>query len=208
MLNDKRLAAAVVTAAKNGVLKYRENEERLDLIGDGWALMVWKEYARDKLRETLGVIVKMLGEIPQDCCVEIFKTKDGFAEQEMDEAVFGGELAGLFLCNHPEECRLTRVSIGTKHLLQTFSGSIAGVETAPLIIAGQAEGLAKMNETGTRVRWKERYWEFAAMAFRPECGPDDSRIGAVWNALEGVELVEWPASCRPENPDQMQIGEE
>lgn len=44
MLNDKRLAAAVQAAAKAGALKYRLRNERLDMIGEGWALMAYSEY--------------------------------------------------------------------------------------------------------------------------------------------------------------------
>lgn len=51
MLNDKRVAATVIAEAKHGTLKYRQHGDRLDLIGDGWALMIYQEYAKNKLRK-------------------------------------------------------------------------------------------------------------------------------------------------------------
>lgn len=209
MLNDKRLAAAVVSAAKNGVLKYSQYGERLDLIGEDWALTVRQEYAREKLRETLGVIVKMLGYIPQGSCAEIFKVKDGFAMQEFSPETFGEELAFMTKCSGAADCRTTPVSIGVRRLLQTFSGRIAGLEAAPIAIAGGSDVLPKMSVDGKRVRWEKYNWEFTAKSFRPEEGSASVKLLALWASLEGLSLTEWPAGqAYKENPEQYRIDEE
>lgn len=209
MLNDKRLARAVVTAAKNGVLKYRDRGHDLDLIGDGWALTVWKDYARKDLRKTLAAFVEMMGEIPEKCCLDIYKTRDGFAAQEADEEVFAEEMSYLMLCSRPEECKLTPLAIGGKRLLQTFDGRIAAVTGAALGIAGLAENPPLVNEGFNRVRWVENYWELTGEAMRPKDDPDESRIAALWQALEALELVEWPAAKSDDADDgQMEIGDE
>lgn len=206
MLNDKRLAAAVISAAKNGILKYRDRGQNLDLIGDGWALTVWKDYARKNLRKTLAVFVEMLGEIPEKCCLDIYKTKDGFAAQEDDEEAFAEEMGFLMLCSKPEECKLTPLSIGGKRLLQIFDGRIAAVTGAALGIAVLAENPPLVNEGFDRVRWVESYWELTGEAMRPKDNPDDSRIAAIWQALEALELVEWPVEHRGPEAEQMEIG--
>ncbi len=207
MLNDKRLAAAVISAAKNGTLKYRDRDMNLDLIGDGWALTVWKDYARKNLRKTLAVFVEMLGEIPAKCCLDIYKTKDGFAAQEEDEEVFAEEMSFLMLCSRPEECKLTPLSIGGKRLLQTFDGRIAAVTGAALGIAAFAEDMPLVNEGFDRVRWVESYWELTGEAMRPKDSPDESRIAAIWHALEALELVEWQSGRAEREADgQMEIG--
>lgn len=206
MLNDKRLAAAVTAAAKNGILKYRDRGQNLDLIGDGWALTVWKDYARKNLRKTLAVFVEMLGEIPEKCCLDIFKTKEGFAAQEEDEEVFSEEMSFLMLCSRPEECKLTPLSIGGKRLLQTFDGRIAAVTGAALGIAGLAENPPLVNEGFDRVRWVESYWELTGEAMRPKDNPEESRIAAIWQALEALELVEWERQAG-QNDGQMTMKE-
>lgn len=206
MLNDKRLAAAVLSAAKSGTLKYRMREERLDLIGEDWALSVWPVYAQEKLRDTLGVIVKMLGFIPEGRCVEIYKTKEDYAMQELSAEAFGEELAYMTTCSGAERCQKTPVSIGTKRLLQTMSGRLAGLEAAPITIAGGADFLPEMNADGNRIRWtKNSIWEFTAKAFRPS--GENKRLAAIWDTLECMELSVWEAARAQRDPDQMEIGE-
>ena len=208
MLNDKRLAAAVTTAAKNGSLSYRDRGQNLDMIGEGWAISVWKDYAKKELRKTLAVFVEMLGEIPEKCCLEIRKTKEGFYAQEADEEVFSEEMSVLMLCSGPEECRLTPLSIGGKRMLQIFDGRIAAVTGTVLGIAGAAENPPLVNEGFDRVRWVETYWELAAVAMRPRDDPEESRIAAIWQALEALELVEWPIGHTEEKADgQMEMRE-
>ena len=174
MLNDKRVAATVIAEAKHGTLKYRQHGDRLDLIGDGWALMIYQEYAKNKLRKTLGAIVEMIGEIPAKCCIDIYKTKDGYAMQEGDPEAFGSELAFLSACSRPEEIK----------------GPVLGM-------AALADDPPMVSENSDRVKWVEQYWELSAKAFRPEGGPNDSRVGAIWDALEQLELVDWPVKHRP-----------
>ena len=209
MLNDKRVAAAVIAEAKHGTLKYSQHGDRLDLIGDGWALMIYQDYAKNKLRKTLGAIVEMLGEIPAKCCIDIYKTKDGYAMQEGDPEAFGSELAFLSSCSRPEEIRGTTVSIGGVRLLQTFEGRIVGTAGPVLGMAALADDPPMVSENSDRVKWVEQYWELSAKAFRPEGGPNDSWVGAIWDALEQLELVDWPVKHRPaaeqmkmEDPDE------
>ena len=197
MLNDKRVAATVIVEAKHGTLKYRQHGDRLDLIGDGWALMIYQEYAKNKLRKTLGAIVEMIGEIPAKCCIDIYKTKDGYAMQEGDPEAFGSELAFLSACSRPEEIRSTTVSIGGARLMQTFDGRLVSVIAPVLGMAALADDPPIVSENSDRVKWVEQYWELSAKAFRPEGGPEDSRVGAIWDALERLDLVDWPVKRRP-----------
>lgn len=197
MLNDKRVAATVIAEAKHGTLKYRQHGDRLDLIGDGWALMIYQEYAKNKLRKTLGAIVEMIGEIPAKCCIDIYKTKDGYAMQEGDPEAFGSELAFLSACSRPEEIRSTTVSIGGARLMQTFDGRLVSVVAPVSSMAALADDPPIVSENSDRVKWVEQYWELSAKAFRPEGGPNDSRVGAIWDALERLDLVDWPVKRRP-----------
>ena len=197
MLNDKRVAATVIAEAKHGTLKYRQHGDRLDLIGDGWALMIYQEYAKNKLRKTLGAIVEMIGEIPAKCCIDIYKTRDGYAMQEGDPEAFGSELAFLSACSRPEEIRSTTVSIGGARLMQTFDGRLVSVVAASSGMAALSDDPPIVSENSDRVKWVEQYWELSAKAFRPEGGPKESRVGAIWDALERLDLVDWPVKRRP-----------
>lgn len=111
MLNDKRVAATVIAEAKHGTLKYRQHGDRLDLIGDGWALMIYQEYAKNKLRKKFGfsaggltvVVPKNSDEIVQEGktlrhCV------GGYAARHMD-----GKVVILFIrkARRPERSFLT-----------------------------------------------------------------------------------------------------
>ncbi len=129
--------------------------------------------------------------------------------QEGDPEAFGSELAFLYACSRPEEIKGTTVSIGGMRLLQTFERRIVGTAGPVLGMAALADDPPMVSENSDRVKWVEQYWELSAKAFRPEGGPNDSRVGAIWDALEQLELVDWPVKRRPaaeqmkmEDPDE------
>lgn len=212
MLNDKRLAAAVLAAAKGGALKYRLRDERLDMIGEGWALMAYFEYVTGNLRKTLGTIVEMLGEIPWDCCVEIHKIKEEYIMQELEEAAFAEELGHLTSVSRPEICKPTCVSIGGEQLLQTQDGRCVSVKMGRLEMAYAASSPpAVVDEHSRRVQWNDQFWELTVLAYRPEEDPQEDRMAAIWAALEGMELTPWDRPEKPparyNAPDQMDMLE-
>lgn len=80
MIDDKSLSKALRRAAKSGLTVFVSGED-VTMLTDNWMVNTTATEMRIDLRMTLGVLVEMLGYIPEKDSITIWKTKDGYEIQ-------------------------------------------------------------------------------------------------------------------------------
>lgn len=201
MISDKSLEKAIKREAKNGLTIYNNGNE-IWFLGTGWVAKTTEEQMRRNLRGTLGTLVEMTGHMPQPGAWAIYKTPEGYIEQEeMAEA------AANTLSNYCGMIRdileRTPLNYRGRPMFQTQSNHLYAEAVTPPAIATRETVL---NERGCMVRRSENSEDYVIVqAYRPEYVPDDPD----WQYLEQRLWVDFgPETADGPLEDQMEMEDE
>lgn len=201
MINDKSLEKAIKREAKNGLTIYNNGEE-IWFLGTGWVAKTTEEQIKRNLRGTLGALVEMTGHMPQPGTTAIYKTQEGYIEQEEMAETAANTLSNF--CGMIQDIlERTPINYRGRPMFQTQRNRMYAEAATPPGIAARETVL---NEKGCMVRRNETSDDVVVVqAYRPEYVPDDPD----WQYLEQRLWVDFGQEAE-DGPleDQMEMGEE
>lgn len=177
IVNDKALAKVLKRSGTAG-FKLCVNGTTMRLVGWGWAARA--TLSDDPPKLVLSTLVEMLGYIPADGdCGHIYKVKDGWEWQDLTEAVFDAEYAGVSCRNGTSSsCVLLPIRYGGLPLIMTRSRAIYSV-SGPGMLA--VNGSSMMLREPSALCFGDRESEIYIECRRPEVP------GRIWTQLEQIE---------------------
>lgn len=201
MIMDKSLEKAIKRECKTGLTIYNNGNE-IWFIGTGWVAMTTDEQMRRELRGSLGAIVEMLGHLPELGTVSIYKTPDGYVEQE-EMAETAANTLSNYMGSIKDILERTPISFRGRGMWQTPRNKLYAESVTPPVIATRETVL---NEKGCIVRRSELCTDVVIVqGFRPECVEDDPD----WAYLEQRLWVDFgPEDEYGPEDDQMEMEEE
>ncbi|NCB52207.1 MAG: hypothetical protein EOM54_10040 [Clostridia bacterium] len=184
----------------------REAKDKIKLMAEGGILRLLFGETRVVLnlngldeppRMTLAALVEMLGYIPAECCIEIIKTKDGYAEQELLGSAFTAE-SDMFTAMGLMQAASIPITFRGMLLFQCGDKSVYGAKPGALSICAGPLSVG----TGNLICASDNDSWFCVRGYRPE------ELDKLWCALESTLWNTPKVEVTEEDDDQMELDAE
>lgn len=181
--NGKKLAAAMEKLSQASYQLCIE-KHRIHIMGRDWAFTgKFRAVGNDVLAE----IVRQLGQLPDECCLEISTIKTAAGKEVVAQSVmldtFREYMGELWPECEPEEAHYTGLRLANGKLYQMPDGKILRATVVGALLA-QSETEDGMAYAEAAVGWSDQDSEIRFRAYRPEEG---NPYREKWEALERVK---------------------
>lgn len=202
MIEDKSLKRAITSAAKNGGVRVwiEEGAENVNFWCDEWCVVTDKINMRDHLRGSMGLIVEMLGRLPERP-VNIRKGKGEWLEEPMLPEVAAAQIGFFHVAGSLEEVRRLPLTWRLNALWQGKSGQIYGSGYGAPHCGCKT---VHVNQNGNIVMLDEDSRECVIAAGFTK----SSRDGEDYRELAHLQLLDWDEWVARPAMDQMEMEEE
>ncbi|NCB52516.1 MAG: hypothetical protein EOM54_11660 [Clostridia bacterium] len=183
----------------------REAKDKIKLMAEGGILRLLFGETRVVLdlngldeppRMTLAALVEMLGYIPSACCIEIIKTKEGYAEQELLISAFTAESDMFSVAGEKEPVASIPITFRALLLFQCGDKSVYGAKPGELSICVGPLSVG----TGNLICASDNDSWFCTRGYRPE------ELDKLWCALESTLWNSPKVEVTEEEDDQIEIN--